>query len=474
MTARLSVVGHAPGLVATGEELVVTNPADGAVVGHVRQHSAEDLPEIIERARSGSLVARALSRHARATVLENAAALLGQRSDEVARLIVAEAGKTIVQARKEVARCQNTLKLSAVQARSNAGEVVPFDAFEGSETRTGWFTREPLGIILAITPYNDALNLVAHKIGPAIAGGNSVILKPSQLTPLTARLLVDLLVESGLPAEVITTVHGNRLLSQALVSAREIRMVSFTGGFRTGEAIAAAAGIKKVSMELGGNAPVLVFGDADLTTAVARCVSGSFWAAGQNCIGTQRIIVHESVADRFRNEFVAATSRLTTGDPSKESTDVGPMISEAAADSAQQSVEAAVAAGARLLEGGRADGAFFPPTVLADVPRSQCVWADEAFAPIVVIETFSSFEEAVDLANEPEYALHAAVFTSSLSTAMRATRELEAGAVMVNDSSDYRFDAMPFGGAKYGSMGREGVRFAYEDMTQTKVVGILE
>lgn len=474
MTARLSVVGHAPGLVATGEELVVTNPADGAVVGHVRQHSAEDLPEIIERARSGSLVARALSRHARATVLENAAALLGQRSDEVARLIVAEAGKTIVQARKEVARCQNTLKLSAVQARSNAGEVVPFDAFEGSETRTGWFTREPLGIILAITPYNDALNLVAHKIGPAIAGGNSVILKPSQLTPLTARLLVDLLVESGLPAEVITTVHGNRLLSQALVSAREIRMVSFTGGFRTGEAIAAAAGIKKVSMELGGNAPVLVFGDADLTTAVARCVSGSFWAAGQNCIGTQRIIVHESVADRFRNEFVAATSRLTTGDPSKESTDVGPMISEAAANSAQQSVEAAVAAGARLLEGGRADGAFFPPTVLADVPRSQCVWADEAFAPIVVIETFSSFEEAVDLANEPEYALHAAVFTSSLSTAMRATRELEAGAVMVNDSSDYRFDAMPFGGAKYGSMGREGVRFAYEDMTQTKVVGILE
>ncbi|MGF0121717.1 MULTISPECIES: aldehyde dehydrogenase family protein [unclassified Pseudoclavibacter] len=474
MTARLSVVGHAPGLVATGEELVVTNPADGAVVGHVRQHSAEDLPEIIERARSGSLVARALSRHARATVLENAAALLGQRSDEVARLIVAEAGKTIVQARKEVARCQNTLKLSAVQARSNAGEVVPFDAFEGSETRTGWFTREPLGIILAITPYNDALNLVAHKIGPAIAGGNSVILKPSQLTPLTARLLVDLLVESGLPAEVITTVHGNRLLSQALVSAREIRMVSFTGGFRTGEAIAAAAGIKKVSMELGGNAPVLVFGDADLTTAVARCMSGSFWAAGQNCIGTQRIIVHESVADRFRNEFVAATSRLTTGDPSKESTDVGPMISEAAADSAQQSVEAAVAAGARLLEGGRADGAFFPPTVLADVPRSQCVWADEAFAPIVVIETFSSFEEAVDLANEPEYALHAAVFTSSLSTAMRATRELEAGAVMVNDSSDYRFDAMPFGGAKYGSMGREGVRFAYEDMTQTKVVGILE
>jgi acyl-CoA reductase-like NAD-dependent aldehyde dehydrogenase len=474
VTARLSVVGHAPGLVATGEELVVTNPADGAVVGHVRQHSAEDLPEIIERARSGSLVARALSRHARATVLENAAALLGQRSDEVARLIVAEAGKTIMQARKEVARCQNTLKLSAVQARSNAGEVVPFDAFEGSETRTGWFTREPLGIILAITPYNDALNLVAHKIGPAIAGGNSVILKPSQLTPLTARLLVDLLVESGLPAEVITTVHGNRLLSQALVSAREIRMVSFTGGFRTGEAIAAAAGIKKVSMELGGNAPVLVFGDADLTTAVARCVSGSFWAAGQNCIGTQRIIVHESVADRFRNEFVAATSRLTTGDPSKESTDVGPMISEAAADSAQQSVEAAVAAGARLLEGGRADGAFFPPTVLADVPRSQCVWADEAFAPIVVIETFSSFEEAVDLANEPEYALHAAVFTSSLSTAMRATRELEAGAVMVNDSSDYRFDAMPFGGAKYGSMGREGVRFAYEDMTQTKVVGILE
>nr|WP_308471442.1 aldehyde dehydrogenase family protein [Pseudoclavibacter sp. RFBI5] len=474
MTALSSLSREHRTLAARGEELVVTSPADGAVVGGVRQHLAEDLPEILARARAGSLVAKCLSRHDRASVLERAADLLRDRSEAVADLIVAEAGKTIRQARKEVSRCQNTLKLSAAQARSNAGEVIPFDAYEGEETRTGWFTREPLGIIVAITPYNDALNLVAHKVGPAIAGGNSIILKPSQLTPLTARLLVDLLVEAGLPAEVITTVHGDRRLSEALVSAREVRMVSFTGGFRTGEAIAASAGIKKVAMELGGNAPVLVFADADLEAAIGRCVSGSFWAAGQNCIGTQRIIVHESIVERFRTAFVAAASELTFGDPRQETTDVGPMISTAAARSAEEAVEAAVRAGAELLLGGRAEGHIFPPTVLTDVPREQCVWAEEAFAPIVVIEAFSTFEEAVDLANEPEYALHAAVFTGSLATAMRATRELDAGAVMVNDSSDYRFDAMPFGGAKYGSMGREGVRFAYEDMTQTKVVGILE
>jgi acyl-CoA reductase-like NAD-dependent aldehyde dehydrogenase len=311
------------------KELVVVNPFDESTIGHVEQHSPEDIDQILDQAQAGAETARAMPRHARATVLDGAAGLLQERATQVANMIVCEAGKTIRQARKEVTRAANTLRLSAAESRRNAGEVVPFDSFEGSENRQGWFTREPLGIIAAITPYNDALNLVAHKLGPAIAGGNSIILKPSQLTPLTARLLVDLLEEAGLPRGVITTVHGDRELAQALVSARIVRMVSFTGGFATGEAIAKTAGLKRLAMELGGNAPVLVFDDADIDAAVESCVSGAFWAAGQNCIGTQRILVQRNVFQRFRDRFVAGTAELKAGDPTSELTDVGPMISRA-------------------------------------------------------------------------------------------------------------------------------------------------
>ena len=454
------------------KELVVVNPFDESTIGHVEQHSPEDIDQILDQARAGAKTARAMPRHARATVLDGAAGLLQERATQVANMIVCEAGKTIRQARKEVTRAANTLRLSAAESRRNAGEVVPFDSFEGSENRQGWFTREPLGIIAAITPYNDALNLVAHKLGPAIAGGNSIILKPSQLTPLTARLLVDLLEEAGLPRGVITTVHGDRELAQALVSARIVRMVSFTGGFATGEAIAKTAGLKRLAMELGGNAPVLVFDDADIDAAVESCVSGAFWAAGQNCIGTQRILVQRNVFQRFRDRFVAGTAELKAGDPTSELTDVGPMISRAAAETAKRKIDDAVKAGARILTGGELVGSVLRPTVLVDVPRQCEVWGEEVFAPIVALEPFDTTDEAIALANDVDYALHAGVFTSDIHRAISLSHALDAGGVMINDSSDYRFDAMPFGGSKYGSMGREGVRFAYEEMTQPKVVCI--
>ncbi|MFC8038065.1 aldehyde dehydrogenase family protein [Paenarthrobacter sp. NPDC057355] len=456
----------------TSEPLVVYNKYDGGELATLAQCSEAEVQVELLNAASAAPAAAAMPRHERGRILDDAAGLLQQRAETAAELIVAEAGKTIRQARKEVSRAVNTLRLSAAETRRNAGEVVPFDSFAGSENRHGWFTREPLGLIAAITPYNDPLNLVAHKLGPAIAAGNTVILKPSQLSPLAATFLVDLLREAGLPAEFITVVLGDRSVAQAIISSRLVRMVSFTGGFATGQAIAANAGIKRLSMELGGNAPVIVFDDANLRDAVEACVSGSFWAAGQNCIGAQRILVQRAIFETFLESFVSRTAALKCGDPRLEQTDVGPMISAASAAEAKRKIDDAVAAGARLLAGGALHGAILTPAVLTNVPRSCQAWTEELFAPVVLIEPFDADEEAIMLANDSEYALQAGVFTKDLNRALATAKAIDAGGVIINDSSDYRHDAMPFGGAKYGSMGREGVRFAYEEMTQPKVIAI--
>lgn len=464
-----------PGLAlkpASANEIIVTNPFDGSFVGAIPETSADAVDLLLERARRGAQIARSLPRHQRSAILETAAATIEERKEEFALLIVREAGKTIAQARKEATRCVNTLKLSAEEAKRNAGEVIPFDAYAGSESRQGWYTREPLGIIAAITPYNDPLNLVAHKLGPAVAGANAVLLKPSELTPLSAIKLVEVLIESGLPEEVITVAVGGAELGKALVSARDVRMISFTGGFVTGEAIAKTAGIKKLAMDLGGNAPVIVMENSDVDAAVEDCVSGAFWAAGQNCIGTQRILVQRSIYERFKTEFVSQTSNMKTGDPMNSETDMGPMISEKAVNRAAAMVERAIAAGATLLCGHKPAGTLYPPTVLEKVPATCDVLNDEVFAPVVILQPFDELDEAIRLANEPEYSLHAGIFTNDLANALEAAKRIDASGIMINQSSDYRFDAMPFGGFKYGSMGREGVRFAYEDMTQPKVVCI--
>lgn len=450
----------------------VASPYDGRVVGAVPATEVDAVAALMATARSGAVAAKSLSRHARSAILSTAAADIERRSEVFARTIVAEAGKTIRQARKEVDRAINTLRLSAEEAKRGTGEVIPFDSYAGSEDRTGWFTREPLGIIAAITPFNDPLNLVAHKVGPAIAGGNAVVLKPSALTPLSAELLAGSLYDAGLPAEVLTVVHGGRDVAAAIIATRDVRMVSFTGGFSTGEAIARAAGLKKLAMDLGGNAPVIVLDDADVDQAVASCVSGAFWAAGQNCVGVQRILVHHSVYSEFRRKFVAAATALVTGDPAGERTDVGPMITPGAVREVQHKIGEAVSAGATVLAGNQAEGNVLLPTVLESVPEDCRLWLEEVFGPVVMLKVFSSYDEAIELANSIDFSLHAGIFTRSLAAAMRAARELDAGGVMINDSSDYRFDGMPFGGSKYGSMGREGVRFAYEEMTQPKVVCI--
>jgi len=452
--------------------IAVTNPFDGSEVGAVADMPPQAAQALLRTAGDGARACRALPRHERARILDACASLVEQDKAAFAELIVAEVGKTIRQAAREVLRCGNTLRLSADEARRNAGEVIPFDAYAGSENRQGWFTREPLGVIVAITPYNDPLNLAAHKLGPAIAGGNAVILKPSELAPLSALKLVDCLLAAGLPPGVVSVATGGAALGEALVSSKDVRMVSFTGGFATGEKIARSAGLKKLAMDLGGNAPVIVLGDCDLDDAVASCISGAFWAAGQNCIGTQRLLVHASVYEAFKRRFIEGTLALRVGNPALQDTDVGPMISSQAAARAKAAVDGALRQGATLLCGNILDGALYAPTVLEGVSFDSALWCNEIFGPVVVLQRVDNLEEALALANAPAYSLHAGIFTSDLHAALQAAQALEAGGVMINDSSDYRFDAMPFGGFKYGSLGREGVRFAYEEMTQPKVVCI--
>jgi len=406
----------------------------------------------------------------RAQVLKGAATLMGERLEEFAATIAAETGKPITASRKEVTRCINTLNLSAEEATRLTGETVKFDSFAGGENKLGFYEHVPLGVIVAITPFNDPLNLAAHKLGPALAAGNSVILKPSQQAPLSAIKLVEVLLEAGLPQGQVNVLTGYaRDFAQALVSHKDVAMVTYTGGEASGEIIAKNAGVKKLAMELGANSPVIVMDDCNITKAVESCVSGSYWAVGQNCIGVQRIYIQEGIYDAFKAEFAKQTQSLKVGDQFKDDTDVGPMINEQEAIRIENWVEQAIKSGANLLTGGNREGACYYPTALDNVDEKQKLVCQEAFGPVVSLFKFNDLDETLTLANNIDYSIHGAVFTSNINTAMKVSKQLEVAGVMVNDSTDYRLDAMPFGGAKRGSMGREGVKFAVKEMSQTKV-----
>lgn len=448
----------------------VLNPFTQETVDIIPAATTTDVDMALLSAHRGLGICRALPRHHRAKILSCTANTVREQQEDFAILIVQEAGKTIVQARKEVSRCINTLELSAEEAKRLSGEVIPFDAYEGAMGRQGYTHCDPLGIILAITPFNDPLNLVAHKLGPAIAGGNAIILKPSEHAPLSAMKLVDAFISAGLDENIISVVVGDADIGRELVAADAIRMVSFTGGMTTGEEITRTAGLKKMAMDLGGNAPVIVMADSDLNAAVAATVSGAFWASGQNCIGSQRIFIERSIFDQFATEFVAQTRQLCVGDPMNENTDMGPMITPEQSSRIETWVDDAINQGATLLVGHHREGNFYHPTVLTDVPENAQVCSDEVFAPVAILEPFDTFDEVINNANSLDYSLHAGIFTRNLEMALTAADRLEASGVMINDSSDFRFDAMPFGGYKRGSLGREGVRYALQEMTQTKVI----
>ena len=457
--------------VGAAEDIPVHDPYTNEVVDVVPKGTVSDVDQAVTGAQAGYRVNRSLPSGERGGILRRTADLLDKRQEEFAVIIAREGSKTIREARKEVYRCTQTLRVSGEEATRLLGETISFDQQKGSENRRGYFYRVPIGVVAAITPFNDPLNLVAHKVGPAIAGGNGVVLKPATATPLAALKLAELFLEAGLPPQVLNVVTGpGGEVGAALVSDPRVRMVSFTGGVDAGLEVARMAGLKKIGMELGSNSPVVVLGDCDFPAAVESCVSGAFWAAGQNCIGVQRIYVQEDIFDSFRDAYVASTLRYKVGPKQDEDCDMGPLITEAEARRVESWVEEALRAGATLECGHKREGAVYWPTVLTRVAEGMKVNCEEIFGPVVNLYPVKDLEEGIQRSNAVEFGLQAAVFTSSLASAFRAVEGLEAGAVIVNDSTDYRMDAMPFGGIKNSGLGREGIRFALQEMTEPKTV----
>jgi len=453
------------------EKIPVYDPYDDSIIDHVPSATGEDALKALDAAEKGFAVARKMTVFERAKILYKSAEIVSGRLEEFAVTIAKEGSKTIREARKEAMRCVNTLTISAEEAKRILGETIPFDSFPGGENRIGYYYRFPIGIILAITPFNDPLNLVAHKLGPALAAGNSVILKPATVTPLSALKLAEVMLEAGLPPEVLQVITGSGVkLGEVLVPDERVRMVSLTGGLEAGKEVAKIAGIKKLGMELGSNSPVIVWGDAALDWAVESCVSGAFWAAGQNCIGVQRLYVHKAIYETFKEKFVQRTRKYKIGNKLLEETDMGPMITKGEAKRAEDWINEAVAMGAKVLCGGKRENALLEPTVLEHVPENAAIHKEEIFGPVVNLYPVETVDDAVQKANSLPFGLHAAVFTKDVNTAFKIAYALDCGGVMINDSTDYRLDSMPFGGIKNSGLGREGIKFSLQEMTEPKTI----
>ncbi|MFT6734348.1 MAG: glyceraldehyde-3-phosphate dehydrogenase (NADP+) [Polaribacter sp.] len=447
----------------------VFNPQDGSLVGKVHNASKQEALQVLDTAVKAATAAKNLAVHVRMAVLNQVAVELFQRKEEFAQMIACEGVKTINEARKEAARCVDTLRISAEEARRLNGETIAFDQAPGSENKFGYYKRLPLGVVVAITPFNDPLNLVAHKIGPAIAAGNAVILKPHSETPLVAKMLFDLFAKTVLPKGILQIITGRgSVIGDALVSDPRVRMVSFTGGRSVGDNVIKQAGMKKVALELGSNCPAIVLSDADIEQALDATVSGGYWAAGQNCLHVQRIYIHKSLYKRYCEEFIRRVKKIRMGDKLEENTDMGPMINSRAAKKVESLVEDAISKKATLLCGGKREGAFYQPTVLVDVSDDCLIAKEEVFGPVVILYFFNELQEAIDGANNVDYGLQAAIFTRDLDLAFSVADELDCGGVMINESSDYRIDAMPFGGTKGSGLGREGVMSAILEMSEAK------
>jgi glyceraldehyde-3-phosphate dehydrogenase (NADP+) len=449
----------------------VYDPQDNSLIDTVPAATKEDMLNCVEKAKEGAKIAAELPVHERIRVINAAAAYIEENKERYASIISKESSKTIREAQKETARCIQTLRISAEEARRINGETIAFDQMPGSENRIGYYYRFPIGIIAAITPFNDPLNLVAHKVGPAIAAGNAVIVKPASVTPLSALLLAEAFLHAGLPSKVLSVItgHGSEI-GDILVTHPDIRMISFTGGVDAGEDIVRKAGLKKISMELGSNSPVIVLDDADIEDAVESSVSGAFWAAGQNCLGVQRIYIQANIMEDFQKAFISRTQQYKVGDKQLKQTDMGPLINEREAIRVEKLVQEAIEKGAVLLTGGQRNGAFYSPTVLTNVPENCKMAKEEIFGPVVLLYPVADLDEAIQRSNSVNYGLQAGIFTKNIERAYKAIAKLDVGGIMINDSSDYRIDAMPFGGVKKSGLGREGIKFALQEMTEPKVV----
>lgn len=450
-------------------------PYSGEKLGEIPQASLEDVNDAIESARKAFEVTAKLPAHERSRLLYRLADLFEERKEALATILALEAGKPMKAALGEISRTSATYRFAAEEAKRISGEVIPLDAAPGGEGRFTYTVRKPIGVVGAITPFNFPFNLVAHKVGPAFAAGNTIVLKPASQTPLCALALAELWQEVGFPKGSLNVITGKgSVVGEALVRDSRIAGMTFTGSPEVGIALKSKAGLKKVTLELGSNAAAIIDRHADLTEAmIERCAWGAFVYNGQVCISLQRIYVHESLYTEFLTRFVAAVSQLKVGDPLELDTDVTALISKGDVNRMDAWVKEAIALGAHVAFGGyKINDSMYAPTVLTDVSRDAHVCCQEVFGPIVIVTAYRELEEAIAAVNDSKYGLQASIFTRDIQTALRAADALEVGGVMVNEAPTFRVDHMPYGGVKQSGFGREGIKYAMEEMTELKLISI--
>jgi acyl-CoA reductase-like NAD-dependent aldehyde dehydrogenase len=459
--------------VETGEKLAVLSPWSGETVGEVSLAGEAEWEAALAAAGKAAVTFKALSSLERQQMLEKLAAGVKARQEELAQTIVAEGGKPVTYARGEMARGVLTLSLAAAEAARVGGEVLPLDLTPASRGRWGITRRFPLGPVLGISPFNFPFNLVAHKVGPALAAGNPIIIKPPSATPLTALKLAEIYEQAGLPPGGLQVLPSPSRLAEKYAADERLKALSFTGSAAVGWRLKSLAGRKKVILELGGNAACIVDADADLAAAAARSAIGAFAHAGQVCISVQRLLVHQDCYEAFKEVFLRTVQeKVVVGDPGREDTVVGPFIDAGAGAKVRQWVEEALAGGARLAAGGPGKGNLMPPTVLEKVTPDLKVWKDEIFGPVVVLTPCADFTQALTMANDSVYGLQAGVFTRNLAHAWQAFETLEVGGVIINDVPAFRVDNMPYGGVKASGFGREGLRYAVEELTELRLLAL--
>lgn len=457
--------------IETKQNIEVLNPYNQEIVDTVPSAGPFEVERALASAERGARVMAELPAHRRAEILRQTASLLLERSEEFARLLALEVGKPIREARMEVDRAAFVMNLSAEEAGRLFGETMAMDSAVGGEGKFGLTLRVPCGVVVAIAPFNFPLSLISHKIGPALAAGNAVIAKPASDTPLTALKLTELLLASGLPPEGIQTLTGQgSTVGELLVSDRRVRKVSFTGSPAVARRLTQVAGIKKLSLELGSNSPVVIMADADLDLAVRALTATGYANAGQVCISTQRVLVEKSIYNEFLERFRPSVGVLITGDQMDETTQVGPLIRESDARRVEDWIKDAVNNGGRLITGGSRDGSVVKPAIVADVQPRFRISCDELFGPAVAVTPVDSLDEAIALANNTSYGLSAAIFTRDISNIRRFAREIQSGNIHINWGTQWRVDMMPYGGLKDSGIGKEGPRYAVEEMTELKMV----
>ena len=455
------------------ESITVTNPFNGEVVDTAPRGSAADVDASLAILVEGARLMRAMPSARRSEILHSAVQLLRQRVEDISRTITLEEGKTLAESQLEVSRAAETLQVSAEEAKRVAGEVVPLDAAPGGAGKFGFTLRVPCGIVAAICPFNFPLNLVTHKVGPALAAGNAVLIKPAGNTPLTALKLVEVLLEAGVPPQAVACLTGpGSELGQAICTDHRVRKISFTGSHSVGESICRMAGVKRVTMELGSNSPIIIMDDADLEKAASLVASSGFGNAGQVCISAQRILTARPRYADFLDALKPKVEAIKTGDPLDPATKMGPMIREEDARRVNEWIHEAIAGGAKLITGGDREGTLHEPTILCDVDPRQRISCEELFGPAVALTPFNSFDEAIALANGTNYGLSASIFTQDIDRALRFAREVDAGNLHINWGTQWRADLMPYGGLKDSGLGKEGPRYAIREMTEEKMVVI--